>query len=180
MKKIIIGVAAVVIVVLGCLLFLNNNDTTDVQDSGSNVQENNGEKNMKDVTVSLSYKGADITPGKTFNEKSIADTALKSTLPSCAFEGEDNVYTYSNIEITANVSGKTETIYSVYFMDETVETNEGIKIGDSKAKMIEAYGDNYIDDVSLITYVDKNGDKQINFQIEDDIITGIEYILVLN
>ena len=184
MKKIIIGILAIAIIAVGCLLFLNNGKgDTDHENNTPNVQENdNKEKNMKDVNVSFNYKGADITPGKSFNSKSIAEEAMKSTLPSCAFEGEDNVYTYSNIEVTANVSGKKETIYSVYFIDDSVETNEGVKIGDSKGKMLEVYGDNYLDDGndSLVTYRDKKGDKDLVFEIQDDTITGISYILVLN
>lgn len=179
-------------ILLTCLLFISlfvitGCGPTKSEDSntnaGSNANSESGEnkgQNMKKVNVSLTYMGTDITPGKTFNAKSISKTATKSTLPSCALEGEDNVYTYDNIEITANVSGKTETIFSVYFIDETVSTNEGIKIGDTKKKLVETYGDNYIDDETLITYVDETSKRQINFQIEDGIVSGIEYVQTLN
>ena len=181
MKKIIIGILAIGIIALGVLIFVNSGKDEAVDKGSTNTQENetiNGEK--KDVHVKLTYMGADITPGKTFKEKSIAAKANKSTLPSCAFEGDDNVYTYDNIEITTNVSGSTETIYSVYFIDETAKTNEGIKIGSTKEDMIKAYGTDFTDDVSLVTYIDEDGKKQINFELEDKIVTGIEYILVLN
>lgn len=180
-------------ILLTCLLFISlflitgcgatepsEPNTNAGSNNSSDTQGENKGENMKKVNVSLTYMDTDITPGKTFNAKSIKKTASKSTLPSCALQGEDNVYTYDNIEITANVSGKTETIFSVYFLDETVKTNEGIKIGDTKKKLVQTYGDNYIDDETLITYVDETGKRQINFQIEDGIVTGIEYVLTLN
>ena len=181
MKKVIIGVLAIVVIAVGTVLVFNaiKGGTDDKGSSNKTQESDSNKKNMKKVNVSLTYMGTDITPGKTFKEKSISKKASKSTLPSCAFEGNDNVYTYDNIEITANVSGKTETIYSVYFIDETAETSEGIKIGDTKKKLIEVYGDNYIDDISVITYVDETGKRQINFEIENDEITGIEYVLVI-
>lgn len=169
MKKIMVAILACLLITTGCV-----DKKTDVKDDtndGNNVQ-NVGKKN---ITGTLTYMDADITPGRSFNAKSIAAEATKSELPSCAFEGMDHVYRYDNIEITANVKDGKETIYLVYFIDETAVTNEGVKIGDSKSRMLEAYGDGYTNDVTLYSYISDNGKVQINFQIEDDIITGIDY-----
>lgn len=172
MKKIIVAILACLLITTGCA-----SKPDDALNNNSLESENVSKKEVKGT---LTYMDADITPGKSFNEKSIAAKATKSELPSCALEGMDNVYRYDNIEITANVNGGKETIYSVYFLNETAQTNEGVKIGDSKSKMLEAYGSGYTNDVSLYTYVSDNGKVQINFQIENDVITGIDYTQVLN
>lgn len=170
MKKLLIAFMAVLILTTGCSKpeSKEEKETTKQQEVGK-----------KEVKGSLTYEGADITPGKSFNEKSIASTPEKSELPSCALEGMDHVYRYESVEITANVNKGKEIIYSVYFINENASTNEGVKIGDSKEKMINTYGDGYTNDESLYTYVSDNGKVNINFQIENNIITGIDFTQVL-
>ncbi len=172
MKKIILGVVCVVVLIGGIFLLTLGHGTSE-QEEGS--KETTGEK--KEVNISLNYMGANVTPGKYFNEKSVEKEAKKSVLPSCAFAGNDTVFTYDNMEMMTNQQNDKLLIYSIFFIDDTVETNEGVKIGDSKNKMIEVYGTDYVDDISLCTYTDKGGKIILNFQIENDTITGIEYRL---
>lgn len=171
MKKIMVAMMAILILTTGCSTKEENK-----QDTGIKANESVGKKEVKGT---ITYMDADITPGKSFNEKSISATPEKSELPSCALEGMDHVYKYEDVEITANVKDNKETIYSVYFITENATTPEGIKIGDSKTKLIETYGSDYKDDVSLITYTSDNGKVNIDFQIENDSITGISYTQVL-
>lgn len=171
MKKIIVALMAVLIIATGC-----ESKEEKTNDSDVKTKETVGKKEVKG---SISYKGADITPGKSFNEKSVDEQAEKSELPSCALAGMDHVYRYEDVEITANVKDGKETIYLVYFISENAKTNEGIKIGDTKDDMINTYGDGYTNDVTLYTYLSDNGKIKINFQIEDDIITGIDFTLVM-
>ncbi|MBQ7335469.1 MAG: hypothetical protein IJW92_03215 [Clostridia bacterium] len=62
--------------------------------------------------------------------------------PSCAFEGLDKVYSYAGFRIqTYPLNGK-DYIYMVYIEDDSVAlTQEGIRVGDSRATVIEAYGE---------------------------------------
>lgn len=172
MKKITIALMAILILTTGCTAKEDNKEN-----NNSNV--NSQEVGKKEVKGTITYEGADVTPGKSFNEKSIAETAQKSELPSCALEGMDHVYRYSNVEITANVKDGKETIYSVYFITEDAKTPEGVGIGDSKDKMINTYGNGYTNDVSVYTYLSDNGKVNINFQIENDVITSIDYTQVI-
>ncbi len=172
MKKIIIALMAALILTTGCSKKEENNPEMTNNNSSQEVGK-------KEVKGTLIYEGADITPGKAFNEKSIAATPEKSEIPSCALEGMDHVYRYEDIEITANVSGKKETIYSVYFITENASTTEGIRIGDSKEKLVNTYGSDFTDDITLYTYVSDNGKVNINFQIENETVTGIEYTQVI-
>ena len=135
-----------------------------------------GEKSDSSSGFSIEYKGVDITPGKEFDETKISETAEKSEIPSCAFDGVDKVYTYPEVEITvAEIDGK-DTVYSVYFIDENIATNEGVKISDPKDYMIEKYGNDYENSLSTKFDYVKNG-VTLSFIVENDMITGIEYVL---
>ncbi|MCX4249593.1 MAG: hypothetical protein OSJ65_07545 [Bacilli bacterium] len=171
MKKIMVAMMAVLILTTGCSKKEESNQDTNVK-----TNESIGKKEVKGT---LTFMDTDITPGKSFNEKSIASIPEKSELPSCALEGMDHVYKYEDLEITANVKDGKETIYSVYFITENVTTPEGVKIGDSKTKLLETYGSDFQDDVSLITYTSDNGKVKLNFQIENNTVSGIEYAQVL-
>ena len=138
------------------------------------------QENALEKSFSIEYDGADIIPGTKFDENKISEIANISEIPSCAFEGVDKVYTYPNVEITvADIDG-VPTVYSVYFMDETISTGEGVKISDSKELMIEKYGENYENSLeNKYDYVDVKNGVTLSFIIENNIITGIEYTLII-
>lgn len=131
------------------------------------------------TAFSIEYKGAQITPGTEFKEDAIDEEAVLSEIPSCAFEGTDKIYTYSGVEITVAKMDNKDKVYSVYFLDDSVETKEGVKITDSKDKMIEKYGENCtITMGTKYTYI--KGNVELAFIVENDIITSIEYTLKTN
>lgn len=165
MKKIIIAVIVALVVIVGCVfLFSGNGD--DVKTSKSNKKE----------TFGLKYENVDITPGVNFKKDKIKKEAEITVVPSCAIDGNDNNYKYDNIEITTNDYGDKEVVYSVYFLNDSVKTNEGVKIGDSKDDVKKAYPD--VDDSVSATYTyDKDG-VRVMFHMEDDVVKSIEYIYI--
>lgn len=163
-KKIIIALVVIIVLVVGCLFLFSGNDN-------DSVKTNSSKKN----TFGLSYENVDITPGVNFNKDKIKKEAEVSVIPSCAIDGNDNIYKYDNIEITTNDYGNKEVVYSVYFLDDTAKTNEGIKIGDSKEDVKNAYP-NIDDSVATYTY-DKDGVRAM-FTIENDVVKSIEYIYI--
>lgn len=66
----------------------------------------------------------------------------KTESKSCAYDGMDRTYTYSNMIIkTYSKSDKgAEYINSIELLTSSVQTAEGIKVGSSKNDMIDAYG----------------------------------------
>lgn len=166
MKKIIIAICVALVVIVGCVFLFSNSGNNNVTTNKNNNKEN---------TFGLKYENVDITPGVKFNKNKIKKEAEVSVIPSCAIDGNDNIYKYDNVEITTNDYGNKEVVYSIYFLDETVVTNEGIKIGDSKDDVKKAYPD--IDD-SVATYTyDKDGIRAM-FTIENDVVKAIEYIYI--
>lgn len=126
-------------------------------------------------TFELSYQEIEIIPGKDFQSSALKDEELNFTeLSSCAFDGNDKVYTYENMEITVSPLDGKDIVYSVYFLNDRITTKEGVKITDDKETMIETYGENYKNINNKYSYL--KGEVLLSFIIENDIIISIEYM----
>lgn len=91
---------------------------------------------------------------------------------SCAFKGLDKVYTYKGFKINTYPVDDKDYILSVVFMDDTVETDEGVFIGSEKDSVTGAYGEpTSSTDTSMI--YEKDGTK-MTFVLNDDKVTSIE------
>lgn len=98
--------------------------------------------------------------------------------PSCAFEGEDNVYDYEKFQITTYVTNNSEVFTGVYILDESIQTKEGIHIGSTKQEMIDAYGEEYTENYGAYTY--NKGKTDLSFVLVDDVITAISYLHIVD
>lgn len=169
-KGYLIGIILLIIGGFVAFFLFFGGDETDLNDGINSSTETK-------VDYKFLYSGIDVTPGLDFDSSSINETASKSTITSCAFAGLDNVYTYNNVEITTNKNEDKEMIYSVYLLDDTLETPEGIKVTDEKNDMISAYGNDYTEDGGIYTY--SSDEVKLNFTINNDVIVGIEYIYII-
>ena len=168
-KKIIFLIVSITIIVVAVGLIMKN--------SKEKTKESNTENSKSNTAFSVKYRGEEIVPGTEFSVNKIDEEANISEIPSCAFDGIDKIYTYKNFEIiVASVNGK-DTIYSVYFDNDEMETTEGVKVTDTKDHMIEKYGTDYEQKLGN-KYIYLNGNVELSFIIESDIITAIEYTFV--
>ena len=87
--------------------------------------------------------GITLTPGAAYDAAAMPTAEALYQIPSCAFEGTDNVYTYPGCEIIAYNEGQGEVIYSIYLLDPAVMTPEGLAVGDEEAKIAGLYGNGY-------------------------------------
>lgn len=174
-KGIIIAIIAIiVIVVIGICIFMTQNKETkqvvaenDVQEQLNNETQNTYEFKDGDKAISLNSNFAELNMPKENNYYEVQ---------SCAFDGMDKIYTYDHYEIRTYPDGETDKVASIYFLDEQVQTQEGVKIGDSFETMVEKYGENYENlDAKYIYTKEKT---QINFIITDNAITSIEYTYI--
>lgn len=94
--------------------------------------------------------------------------------PSCAFEGLDTLYRFEGYDIQCGLIRGEEVITGVFFVDETVSTPEGMKIGMSVEEMIDIYGTDFSEDFSKYTYSD--GEVELIFVSEDNEIISISYL----
>lgn len=93
---------------------------------------------------------------------------------SCAFKGLDKTYTYPGFEITTYPLNGSDNISSIYIMDDSVSTPEGIYLGASVDEMIAAYGEGYTESSGAYTYT--KDDSKLQFITKDDEIIAITYL----
>ncbi len=130
-----------------------------------------GKKEEKDL-FKLNYSGVNIIPGEKLDISKIKKEYEKSEVPDCAFGGKGIVYTFEDLEISTNEEGL---IYSVYFISPNMKTEEGISLGDEVSKVKEVYKEITEEDGLIKCKKDK---VEIDFNINNDIVDGIEYLLI--
>ena len=93
-----------------------------------------GKKEEKKETFKVEFAGVDVTPGEKLDISKINKDYDKSEVPDCALGGKGIVYTFEEVEISTSEEGK---IFSVYFIDPNMKTEEGISLGDDIRKLME-------------------------------------------
>lgn len=129
------------------------------------------EETNKEESIKIEYDGVNITPGEKLKIDKISKDYDKSEVPDCAFGGKGIIYTFDDLEISTN---EDDLIYSVYFIDPNMKTLEGISLGDSFDSVKEKYKGTESDGV----YKYSKGKVEIDFTINGDIVSSIEYLLV--
>ena len=114
-----------------------------------------------------------LMPGASFSPEALPQAVQQAEIPSCAFEGLDEVYTYEAYEVTAHKEGDAMQVYAVYLLEPSVSTEEGVSLGDTKEQMIAAYSDAYTENGS--EYIYAKGQTQLCFILQGEVIISIEY-----
>lgn len=92
---------------------------------------------------------------------------------SCAFDGLDKVYTYAGFEIQTYPMGEKDFVYMIELYDDTVATEKGIRIGNTKEAVINAYGTPDKESDTALTYNGKG--MFLQFLLTDGVVTSIQY-----
>lgn len=125
-----------------------------------------------------SYNSIDIKLGTLFNNLLVTLDEYNSSHKeqSNYYDGEATIYEYDTFEIETFLDNNVEKIYSIMFTSDEQLTNEGLRIGDSKEKMINVYKDDYYNPIDNV-FIYKLSNTNLSFTLENDIIIGIVYYL---
>ncbi|MCM1049930.1 MAG: hypothetical protein NC433_16060 [Clostridiales bacterium] len=121
------------------------------------------------------YEGATLVPGELLDHDTLPEYTSVAEVPSCAFEGNDNVYDFKTFELTAYFAQEEERIYSIYFITPDLSTTEGLSLGDSVADMKTLYGEGY--ETEGTSYIYTRGETSLIIIAENDTVVSIEYQL---
>jgi len=106
-----------------------------------------------------------------------------SEAPSCVYEGTDKAYEYSGIAIyTYPLNGK-NLIDEIVLTDSQFKTDKGVKVGSTKEDIINAYGENYIEEGDMLTYRLNNAQADspcIYFILNNGSVESISYYSASN
>ena len=98
--------------------------------------------------------------------------------PSCAFDGIDRVFLDPGVQLHTYPVGDDDLIHTISIRDDSLRTTEGrLVLGSSLQAMLEAYGDEYEHETGMYTFT--RGQTTLQFFIDDGIITGITYGLII-
>lgn len=137
--------------------------------------DDDGGKLATQYMYSFSYNNVSITPGSSFDELKplLGEYTGYFEAASCAFDGNDKIYTYGSVQISVSPLAGVDTVYMVTLLDDSVATPEGIRVGDAKAAVLKAYGDKGVDNGASIVYI--AGLTELVFLIRDDCVTSVQY-----
>ena len=143
--------------------------TVSVETSG----EGQGQQSSDNYTFVYSDASVQVNSDITGALAQLGDGYKYFESESCAYQGKDKVYTYPFFVIyTYPLDGK-DFIASIELKADTVQTQEGIKIGSSKDDVVAAYGDGYEDAGSVMKYT--KGITVLSFIIKDGEVSSIVY-----
>ena len=93
--------------------------------------------------------------------------------PSCAFDGMDKTYYYGSFYLATYPMTDGDYVYSVWMVDDSISTTEGIYIGAPEADVEKAYGaENYN---GSNAYIITKGDSKLTVLIEAGVVSSIQY-----
>ena len=95
---------------------------------------------------------------------------------SCAFDGLDKSYFYGSFYLYTYPQGEEDFVNMVELVDDTVETEEGISIGDSKEKVEEVYGADSFNGVNA--YQVSGGEMSLTIIMDNDKVSSIQYAAI--
>lgn len=95
---------------------------------------------------------------------------------SCAFDGLDKSYKYGSFYLETYPIGDKDYVYGWWFVDDLVETDEGICIGSSKAAVDAAYGAENFNGTNAYTV--KKGSGMLTIILEKDVVSSVQYAII--
>lgn len=93
--------------------------------------------------------------------------------PSCAFQGDDKVYTYNSFLVRTYPKDGVDYILSIELRDDSISTPEGIYIGSSEDDVRAAYGEPTSEGSNGLEYTKAN--CTLAFVIKDGKVSAISY-----
>jgi len=97
--------------------------------------------------------------------------------PSCAFDGIDRIFGFPGMQIHTYPDGDLDRVHTISFLDDSIATTSGIRLGHSWADVVAAYGNDFIQDVTMFTFtIDRT---TLSFFLEGDMVAGIIYGLIM-
>ena len=170
MKKII---SLLVIFALALSVFVSCIDggediTLPPEDESSSVSANASE-------YSFVCNGTKVTPHAKMSDllAGLGDPVAYEESPSCKYQGLDKDYTYSGFKLRTYPVDGVDYILNICFIDDSVETPEGIMLGSTKDEVIAAYGTSFTESSGNMIYVKEK--TEIRFRFNDNSVNAIEY-----
>lgn len=98
--------------------------------------------------------------------------------PSCAFDGMDKTYYYGSFYLSTYPRDGKDYVYSIWFADDSVATNDGIRIGTTEAQVEAICGADCFNGTNV--YSQTQGITKLTILMEDGMVSSIQYELIID
>lgn len=164
---------SVCIIAVGCG---KEPERTVVIGESNSVSDTNEEKEVLDESFAFVHNNVKITPNDLVDP---LVTALGSDYtyfesPSCAYIGLDKCYVYKGFSIyTYPDDNAVDHVLQIVLTDDTLSTPEGLMIGDTKEKVLELYGSDYVESDGSYAYT--KGKTSLMIIMKEGRVLSIQY-----
>ncbi len=153
----------------------DGSDTT----AGSNAAGENSDQTPDEPGYVFTYKNTEIAMHAEAGPILTALGEAKSYTEeaSCAFDGLDKTYFYGSFYLQTYPQGDKDYVYSLWLMDDSVQTPEGIYIGATQAQVEQVYGaDSFNGDNAFIL---TKGACKLTIILDSGAVSSIQYDAVM-
>lgn len=160
-------------------------ETTAVQGGNAETQADSGETTVeaggvaKSSNSSLGFKtaGKELKINMDFSEVSdaLGEPASYFEAQSCAFQGLDKVYTYTDFVVRTYPDGDIDRISSIELKDDIVTTSEGAYIGMTGDEVKGSYSAFTVEGDADTSMTVVDGDTKLSFIFKDGTVDSITY-----
>ncbi len=167
---------AVCMTAVGC-----GNDTPDrdIVIGGNSSSTDDTENNSSDKGFAFIHNNVTITPNDLVDPlvKALGSDYTYHESASCAYIGLDKMYVYDSFVIYTYPDDKAvDHVLQLMITDDSLSTPEGLRLGDTSAKVIELYGSDYEEANSAYAYT--RGKTSLIIIMKNDHVTSIQYTYV--
>lgn len=178
MKRIICLI--MVLAVMACFAACGASETTNNGgNSGSaNTQSGDAPTAVTDGYV-FTFNGTDIAMHAEATDiiTALGEPKTYTEEASCAFTGLDKTYFYGSFYVQTYPVGDKDYIYSVWFADDSVTTQEGVYVGMSQADVETKYGTEGFNGSNA--YIMTKGESTLTVILKDGVVSSIQYDAVV-
>lgn len=133
------------------------------------------EPSQQEENFSFTYNGTQITLDAEAAPilDALGEPRSYTEEPSCAFDGMDKTYYYGSFYLSTYPLDGKDCIYNLWFADDTVATEEGIRIGSTQSQVEEAYGRDCFNGTNC--FVLTRGQSRLVILMEEGKVSSIRY-----
>lgn len=162
--------ATILLFVFCCLASLAGcKSTSDVQKSPATVADA-FIFTYNDISIAMNAEAAPVIEALG-QPKSCTEQA------SCAFDGMEKTYSYGSFSITTYPNDGTDCISGLWFTDDQVATEEGVRIGDPQSKVEQIYKPGEL--CGCNAYILTRGESMLSIFVTGGVVSSIQYNAVL-
>lgn len=138
------------------------------------------EPNPQEENFSFTYNGTTITLGAEAAPiiDALGEPRSYTEEPSCAFDGIDKTYYYGSFYLSTYPLDGKDYVYSIWFADDSVATNDGIRIGSTQAQVEAICGADCFNGTNA--YAQVMDSSKLTILMEEGIVSSIQYEMIID